>query len=85
MRRADAKTDSIEIAELTLAYTYKSKSLVECEQAVALSREITNDTRLQLDQANQRLNNATKEVKKQKFLKWVGFGLAAILTVKSLN
>lgn len=77
-RRQDAALDSMEIHALKLAYNYKDSALISCRSAIVIAARIERDKDGIIAIQDKKLDQARKELRKQKFLKWVGFGLAAI-------
>lgn len=72
-RRKDSKADSITILDLNHAYEELKMALAECREAVAQGAIIAeNDKQL--------LRLANKALRKQKVLKWIGWGVAAVAT-----
>lgn len=84
MRRKEAVLDSIEKARLTLAYNY---SKIETAKALEANKEAHNqiDEHREIIVAKDKELLATKrELRKQKRIKWLGFGVAALVVVLSL-
>lgn len=81
MRRRDAVTDSVAFQDLLRAYYYKDSALVQAGKALQESDRIAQDWHGLLSESDKRLTVAKKEVRKQKVLKWVGFGLAGLIAI----
>lgn len=79
--RAEAKADSVQIAALTLAYTFKNEALQEALKAYAEANRIGQDWHKMYTVSEVQAIAYKKAYRKQKFLKWVavvGIGLVAV-------
>ncbi len=83
-RRKEAVLDSMEIHALKLAYSYKDSALYACRSAVVIAARIERDKDGELGIREKELIQAKKEVRAQKRLKWLGFGIAALVVILSL-
>lgn len=81
--RADYKTDSVVIAKLTLAYTYKNEALQKSIRAGIEADRIAQDYHHLYVISDIEVGLQKKEVKRQTFLKWIGFGVAGLVVILS--
>jgi len=83
-RRKEAFLDSMSISALNLAYDAKGQALTQARTAIAELEAMRNDDRQLLNIMESDNNKLTKEVRKQKALKWAfagGMILVAILAI----
>lgn len=81
-RRKEAFLDSMSISALNLAYQAKSTALNQARSAINELEGLRNDERGLLEIQEAKNKTFVKEVKKQKFLKWLGFGgMALVATI----
>ncbi|HQQ81956.1 MAG TPA: hypothetical protein PK059_02145 [Cyclobacteriaceae bacterium] len=81
MRRKDAMVDSIATQQLLNAYYYKDSALQQSVKALQESDRIGQDYHSLYVETDKRLAAVKKEARKQKVLKWCGFGLAGLIAV----
>ncbi len=84
-RRKESVLDSMTISALNHAYYYKDSALQASRKALEQSDRIAQDFHATSNIKDKELGQAKKEIRKQKFLKWCGFGLAAIIGIASLK
>lgn len=81
MRRKDAVIDSIANFNLLQAYNYKDSALQQSTKALKEADRIGQDWHGLKVISDDNLKVAKKEARKQRFLKWVGFGGMALIAV----
>ena len=79
--RAEYLADSLQIAALVLAYTYKSEALNDCQKAYNESNRIGQDWHKMYSVSEVQAGVYRKAYRKQKLLKWLavaGMGLVCV-------
>lgn len=79
--RTDAVTDSIAYQDLLTAFYFKDSSLQQSQKATADAQRIGNDFLALGSITEEQLAKAKKDLRKQKALKWLGFGLAGLSVI----
>lgn len=80
----DGKADSSSIAKMESARDQLEKAIAECKLAYSYQILLTNDKDALLAQAQKSIKQLTREIRKQKILKWlamVGMAVVIILAV----
>ncbi len=80
-RRALSINDSTKIVALTQAYYYKDSALTASIKATEEADRIAQDWHGISSEKDKNLSTAKKEIRKQKILKWCGFGLAGLIAI----
>lgn len=78
---ANTKADSASIADMEQGRIALEKAINECQTALSKDEVISADRQALLSIANQALKELKGEIRKQKFLKWLGFTWAALATI----
>ncbi len=77
----DATIDKESLRAMEKGRQVLEKAINECQTAMGKEREITAKDQELLAIANQTVKDLKKEIKKQKFLKWLGYVWGALATV----
>jgi len=85
MLRANATADSVTIANLYASVASLQKALQESDKSIEALRRVVGDDQALIKIYEGEIKRMKKEIRKQKALKILGFGLAVVATFLAVN